>query len=140
MNSKIAGENLKKGTRTKIWWAKLSFAFILSNVLFYLLFSKNEENLQPHRPQGYVELHLQAHLLTPFQFRKKVLIIQREKRIRVEAMLEKMELEPDEHYTVLVKEIEAEILLKHERWEIIPYLSTLTFASNKGKRTHEIHY
>jgi len=140
VNSKIAGENSKKGTRTKFWWVKLSLAFILSNILFFLLFSKNETASQIAQPKGYVELHLKARLLTPFQFRKRVLIIHREKSIRVEAMLEKMQLEPEEQYTVLVRDIDTETLLKNESWEIIPYLSTLTFTRHKGKPGHEIHY
>lgn len=140
MNSKIAGENSKKSTRTKVWWVKLSIAFILSNILFFLLFSKSETTSSISRPKGYVELHLKARLLTPFQLRKRVLIIHRDKRIRVEAMLEKMQLEPEEQYTVSVREIDTETLLKNESWEIIPYLSRLTFTHHEGKPNHEIHY
>jgi hypothetical protein len=88
MTSKIAGTNSNSTNRNKIWWMKLAVAIVLSNILFFLLFSKSETTtIQPKIPEGWVEIHVRAELLTPFQTGKKVLLLQRGARKRVEAML-----------------------------------------------------
>lgn len=142
MISKIAGNILKKDTKTKQWWAKLAVAIVLSNIFFFVLFSGNETTEQPTPliPEGWVEIHVRAELLTPFQTGKKVLLLHRIGRKRVEAMLETSPLEPEGRFTVLVKESEAEALLKHESWEIVPFLKTLTFAPAHRGEDHEIRY
>ena len=142
MISKIAGNILKKDTKTKQWWAKLTVAIVLSNIFFFVLFSGSEttETPTPSIPEGWVEIHVRAELLTPFHTGKKVLLLHRIGRKRVEAMLETSPLEPEGRFTVLVKESEAEALLKHESWEIVPFLKTLTFAPASRGVDHEIRY
>lgn len=142
MISKIAGNIFKQNTKTKQWWAKLAIAIVLSNVFFFTLFSGNETKEAPEHsvPEGWVEIHIRAELLTPFQTGKKVLLLHRSARERVEAMLETSPLEPEGRFTVLVKESEAEALLMHETWEIVPFLKTLTFTKPTRGVDHEIRY
>ena len=142
MISKIAGTILKKNTKTKLWWMKLAVSLILSNIFFFVLFSKNEKPSVPSSsiPEGWVELQVKAELLTTFQSRKKVLLLHREGRKRVEAVLETSPQEPEGRFTVLVKETEVEALLKYESWEIVPFLKTLKFAPLHTGAHHEIRY
>ena len=141
MISKIAGTNSTSSTRTKLWWARLGAAIVLSNVLFFLLFSQNEQPAPaPQIPPGWVEIHVRAELLTPFQTGKKVLLLQRNARKRVEAMLESSPVEPEGRFTVLVRESEAEALLKYDTWEIVPFLKKLSFAPVQKGENHEIRY
>jgi hypothetical protein len=142
MISKIAGNVLKKNTKNKIWWAKLGVAIVLSNIFFFVLFSGSETrpSATPSIPEGWVEIHVRAELLTPFQSGKKVLLLHRHARKKVEAMLETSPIEPEGRFTVLVKETEAEALLKYESWEIVPFLKTLTFSPLSRGVNHEIHY
>lgn len=142
MISKIAGNILKKDTKTKVWWMKLAFAIVLSNIFFFVLFSGSETEIENNSsiPEGWVEIQVRAELLTPFQSGKKVLLLQRNARRKVEAMLETSPLEPEGRFTVLVKETEAESLLKYDSWEIVPFLKTLTFAPASRGEDHEIRY
>ena len=142
MISKIAGTILNKNTKTKLWWMKLAVSIVLSNIFFFVLFSSNEKPSVPTSsiPEGWVELQVKAELLTTFQSRKKVLLLHREGRKRVEAVLETSPQEPEGRFTVLVKETEVEALLKYESWEIVPFLKTLTFAPLHTGVHHEIRY
>ncbi len=142
MISKIAGNILRKDTKTKLWWMKLAVAIVLSNIFFFVLFSGSEKSESPTSsiPEGWVQIHVRAELLTPFQSGKKVLLLHRNARKKVEAMLETSPLEPEGRFTVLVRETEAEALLKYESWEIVPFLKTLTFAPLFRGADHEIHY
>jgi hypothetical protein len=142
MISKIAGTILNKNTKTKLWWMKLAVSIVLSNIFFFVLFSSNEKPSFPTSsiPEGWVELQVKAELLTTFQSRKKVLLLHREGRKRVEAVLETSPQEPEGRFTVLVKETEVEALLKYESWEIVPFLKTLTFAPLHTGVHHEIRY
>ena len=142
MISKITGTILKKNTKTKLWWMKLAASLVLSNIFFFVLFSSNEKpSLSTASiPEGWVELQVKAELLTTFQSRKRVLLLHREGRKRVEAVLETSPQEPEGRFTVLVKETEVEALLKYESWEIVPFLKTLTFAPLHTGVHHEIRY
>ena len=142
MISKIAGTILKKNTKTKLWWMKLAVSIVLSNIFFFVLFAKNEKPsvTTSSIPEGWVELQVKAELLTTFQSRKRVLLLHREGRKRVEAVLETSPQEPEGRFTVLVKETEVEALLKYESWEIVPFLKTLTFAPLHTGVHHEIRY
>lgn len=142
MISRIAGKFLNKDTRTKLWWAKLAVAIVISNIFFFLLFSGSETELvsQKEIPAGWVEMQIRAELLTPFQSGKKVLLIQRQARKQLEAMLETAPSDPTERFTILVKESQAEILLKHESWEIVPFLKKLTLTPLAQGTSHEIRY
>ena len=141
MNSKIAGMNLSTNTKNKIWWIKLGIALIISNVFFFVLFSKTETNQASSSiPAGWVEIQVRGELLTPFHSGKKVLLLHRQGRKRIEAMLENLPSEPEGRFTVLVKESEAESLLRYETWEIVPFLKMLSFARFKKGVEHEIRY
>jgi hypothetical protein len=141
VNFKTTGTLLNKNTKTRIWWAKLAVAIILSNIFFFVLFSKNENDGKTSSiPSGWVEIQVRAELLTSFQSRKKVLLLHREGRRKIEAMLETSPIEPEGRFTVLVRESEAEALLKYESWEIIPFLKTISFFPQKNGVTHEIRY
>ncbi len=141
MISKLIGRILNQNTRTKIWWMKLGIALLLSNIFFFVLFTGNEApKVAQATPEGWVEIQIKAELLTPFHSGKKVLLLHRNSRKHLEAMLEKSPLEPEGRFTVLVKESQAQALLSYDSWEIIPFLKTLNFAPISKGAAHEIHY
>ncbi len=142
MISRIAGTLLSKNTKTRVWWAKLAVAIVISNIFFFLLFSGSETSpvISKGVPVGWVEMQIKAELLTQFHSGKKVLLIHRKARKQLEAMLDTAPTDPEMGYTILVKESEAEILLKHDGWEIVPFLKKLTFAPISKGTEHEISY
>lgn len=140
MISEKLGTLLKKNTKPKIWWMKLGVALILSNIFFFVLFSGESEvsaEVPPLNPQGYVEVQLEAELKTPFQLGKKILLVNRHGRKKLEGMLQGEQLGK---ITVLVKEDEAHALFQHESWEVLPYLKNLHFAVAIKEASHEIRY
>lgn len=140
MISKFAGILSMKNTKNKIWWMKLATGLILSNVLFFMLFSNPSEEKQVSRiPDGWVEIELEAQLLTPFHLGKKTLLIHRNGRKKIEAVLQASSIESGK-LTVMVREEQAHVLLLHKDWEILPYLKNLSFATNVKERSHEIRY
>ncbi len=143
MISEKLGTLLKKNTKTRIWWAKLAVAIVLSNIFFFVLFGGDSEVKQAVTsgvPEGWVEVQLQAELMTPFHSGKKVLIIHRIGRKKLEAVLQTDSNEQLGKITVLVKEDEAHALFQHEAWEVLPYLKHMTFAASKKEDSHEIRY
>lgn len=134
------GSVLKKDTKTKVWWVKLGVCLILSNVFFFLLFSGDSEVKQESRPEGWVEVQLEAQLLTPFQSGKKVLLIHRSARKKLEGVLQATGKDEPGKITVLVKEEEAQALFHYETWEVLPFLKHLTFGAIKKEASHEIRY
>lgn len=143
MISEKVGSLLKKNTKTRIWWAKLGVAIVLSNIFFFVLFGGDSEVKQVVTsgvPDGWVEVQLHAELMTPFHSGKKVLIIHRIGRKKLEAVLQTDSKEQLGKITVLVKEEEAHALFQHEAWEVLPYLKHMTFVVNKKEDSHEIRY
>lgn len=143
MISEKIGTVLKKNTKTKQWWIKLGVALILSNVFFFLLFSGDSEVKQVEVsgiPDGWVEVQLNAELMTPFHSGKKVLIVHRIGRKKLEAVLQEPGTSEIGKITILVKETEAHALFQHETWEVLPYLKNLTFTSVRKEESHEIRY
>lgn len=143
MISEKIGTVLKKNTKTKQWWIKLGVALILSNVFFFLLFSGDSEVKQVEVsgiPAGWVEVQLNAELMTPFHSGKKVLIVHRIGRKKLEAVLQEPGTSEIGKITILVKETEAHALFQHETWEVLPYLKNLTFTSVRKEESHEIRY
>jgi hypothetical protein len=137
------GTLFKKNTRTKAWWIKLGVSLVLSNIFFFILFSSDSEvkkNGPEGIPQGWVEVQLNAELMTPFHLGKKVLLVHRSGRKKLEGVLQAPEAEQLGKITVLVKETEAHALFQYESWEVLPYLKHLTFASVKKDASHEIRY
>ena len=141
MISKKIGTIFKENTKTKLWWSKLGIALIISNLFFFLLFGGNSEAVQEvSTPQGWVEVQVNASLLTPYQQGKRVLLLHRQGRKKLEGIL-LMEA-PDQlgKITLLVKEDEAATLFRFENWEILPYLKNLHFTASTKEIGHEIHY
>jgi hypothetical protein len=143
MISGTLGTLLKKNTKTRILWVKLGVAIILSNLFFFVLFGGNSEVKQAVTsgvPDGWVEVQLHAELMTPFHSGKKVLIIHRIGRKKLEGVLQTDSNEQLGKITVLVREEEAHALFQHETWEVLPYLKYMTFVVNKKEDSHEIRY
>jgi hypothetical protein len=140
MNSRIIGTILKKNTKTRAWWLKLSVALILSNIFFFLLFAAEDKPYQAEieLAPGWVEIQLRADLMTPFQKGKKILLIHRSGRQSIEGMLQ-AGMDPEGRLTILVKEAEAALLFVHQSWEILPFIANHRFPALKGER-HEIRY
>ena len=136
------GTILNKNTKPKIWWIKLAVAIVISNVFFFLLFSSDspQQTLTPGLPIGQVEIQLEAQLLTPFQKGKKILIVTRSGRKKIEGMLQGTEMDNLGKITVSVREDDAITLFQHREWEILPYLKNLKFASVQRESGHEIRY
>lgn len=147
MRLKIPGIGCRPGTKTRpgsrpIWLAKLFIAFALSNVFFYLLFSGSSEPQGPSTgiPEGWVEVQLNAELLTPFQSGKKILLVHRAGRKKLEGVLQDSATQEPGKLTVLVKESEAHSLFQHPHWEVLPYLKHLSFVAPPKDSGHEIRY
>ncbi len=142
MISKLAGIISAKDTRTKLWWMKLAVAILLSNVFFFVLFggSNTTSAETPEVLPGWVEVQLEARLHTPFQNGKKVLLMTRSGRKKINGMLNKGGTELDQRVTVLVKEDEAALLFQHENWEILPMIQNLHFKTITERENHEIRY
>ena len=142
MISEKIGTILKKNTKNKLWWFKLGLSLIISNLFFFILFSKPESETKQTQVStpGKVEIQLQAQLLTPFQTGKKVLIVHRKGRKKIEGVLISQQLEDMSRFTVLVSEKEANSLFHLSDWEILPYMKFLSFVSNIKDHQHEIRY
>jgi len=141
--SEKIGTALKKNTKNKQWWIKLGIALVLSNIFFFLLFSGDSEVKQLEVsgiPTGWVEVQLNAELMTPFHSGKKVLLVHRNGRKKLEGVLQDPGANELGKITVLVKETEAHALFQHTTWEVLPYLKNLTFASVRKGESHEIRY
>lgn len=140
MISRIVGTILKKNTKTKIWWAKLSVALVLSNVLFFMIFSSPGPSTPQETPrEGQVEVQIKAELKTPFQRGKKVVLMNRSARIHLPGVLEG-EIEAGEKINVWVNEAEAAQLFQYEEWEVLPYLPNFKFPTITRGEHHEIRY
>lgn len=134
------GNALKKDTKTKVWWIKLGICLILSNIFFFLLFSSDSELKKEESFPGWVEVQLEAQLLTPFQSGKKVLLVQRSARKKLEGVLQSSGKDEPGKITVLVKEEEAAALFHYQTWEVLPFLKHITFANSRKDPSHEIRY
>lgn len=142
MISKLAGIISKKSTKTKTWWLKLGVALVLSNVFFFLLFGGDNTSSAEttHMPEGLVEVQLEARLHTPFQKGKKVLLVSRSGRKKMDAVLDQNGNELDQRVTVLVKEEEAALLFQIDNWEVLPLIGNLRFNTITQRENHEIRY
>lgn len=141
MISKNLGTIFKKNTKTKIWWSKLGIALVISNIFFFLLFGGSSEAVQEKTiPVGWVEVQVNASLLTPFLPGKRVLLLQRQNSKKLEGILLHEVPEQLGRITLLVKEDEASTLFQYENWEVLPYLKNLHFTANTKERSHEIRY
>lgn len=143
MNLEKNGTHSSRNIKNKLWWMKLSIALVVSNIFFYLIFTSDQAKGQPLRAAltgALVEAQLEAQLLTPFQSGKKVLIIQRERGLKIEGVLQGLSTEVPGRVTVLVKENEASALFFHRDWEILPFLRELTLVTKSKGGTHEIRY
>ncbi len=143
MNLEKIGTLFKNVTKPRIWWVKLGVSLVLSNLFFFLLFG----GVQPVTPSptkesrsGWISVQLEAELQTPFQTGKKVLLVNRARRIKVEGVLEGEHREGVEKLAFAVREKDAAVLFLHRNWEILPYLRDLTFTAARKEPTHEIYY
>lgn len=140
MISRIVGTILKKNTKTKIWWVKLSVALVLSNVFFFMIFSSpGPSTPQETSRDGWVEVQLKAELKTPFQKGKKVVLMNRTARLHLQGVLEG-EIDAGEKITVWVNEAEAGQLFQYEEWEVLPHLPNFRFPAIMRGDHHEIRY
>ena len=141
MTFKINGNSLRKSTQNKLWWLKLGVTIILTNVLFFLLFSSPESKVnQMVLPHGWVEFQVKAELLTPFQKGKKIILLNRQSQLFMSGVLEENSKEPEGRMTVLVKDEDVSKLIHHEIWEIIPELKHFSLAKKTKGVSHEIRY
>lgn len=141
MISKTVGTLLRENTKTKVWWLKLGVAIIISNIFFFILFSSPKSpSLESSLPEGWVEVQLEANMLTTFQKGKKVILLNRQWARHLVGMLERDKSTEEGRFTILVKEDEAYSLLSHEGWEIIPHLKNITFKKMVKGESHEIRY
>ncbi len=143
MISEKIGTILKKNTKTKIWWSKVGVALVVSNIFFFLLFSEDSKvkDIEVSGiPAGWVEVQLNAELMTPFHSGKKVLIVHRIGRERIEGVLQETGVSELGKITILVKELEAHKIFQHDKWEVLPYLKNLSFMPIRKEESHEIRY
>jgi hypothetical protein len=138
--SRIVGTFLKKNTKNKLWWSKLAIAIVVSNIFFFVLFTSTDPIASPAgQREGLVEVQLRAEIMTPFQHGKKVILLNRKSKLRVEGVL-KEDINAEEKFTIWVREERASVLFDYNDWEILPYLKNLAFPiMNRGK-IYEIRY
>jgi hypothetical protein len=141
VNFKLNGIFSSKDTQNRIWWAKLATALVISNIFFFMIFSKNEtaESHIQNPVSGMVEVQLRAELLTPFQSGKRVLLMQREARILLPAVL-KGDVDPEGKITLEVTEKVAAPLFKFTSWEILPFVADFKIDQGRTYEGHEILY
>lgn len=139
MISRFVGTLLNKNTADKKTLSKLALALILSNIFFFILFSDYGQSSDHAPAADRVEVQLRAELHTPFQMGKKILLIQRSRGQRLSGVLKAMS-DDEGRITVEVAESEAELLFKDGRWEIFPFLKTLSFSPVRKGVNHEIRY
>jgi hypothetical protein len=145
MSLKKIGTVFPKDTRSKIWWIKLALCLILSNIFFFLIFGSQKEAPKISSSTiNWVEIQMEAEVLTPLIEGKKVLLINRRIGKKIEGVLKKNEALDSGKITVSVREEEAEHLIQHSSWLVLPFLKKLTLASSHKIQNkvidHEIHY
>ena len=128
---------MKKNTRTKVWWMKLAVSLVLSNVFFFLLFGADAPAVEKKLEPGLIEVQLSAQLLTPFQEGKRVLLIQRTSRVRLDGILRE---QTENGVIVSVNEETALQLITFDQWEVLPYLKDFRFKSIAQGAAYEIRY
>ena len=106
-----------------------------------MLFSGSEDEtpVATELHSGQVELQLKASFLTPYSSGKKVLLIHRKSRSKAEGKM-KSPQDAEGRVTVEVQEKDAELLLRHEEWEIAPYIKSLSFKIASKGEGYEIRY
>jgi hypothetical protein len=138
MTFKLNGVASMKNIKIDQKKIKILIALILSNVFFFILFSgTGQTEVKETHQKGWVEVKIAGISHTPFAAGKKILLIHKGARIQLEGQFI---AENETHFYVSVKELEAHHLFKHEAWEIIPYLSNLTFSPLYRGSSHEILY
>jgi hypothetical protein len=140
--SEKIGMILKKNTKTKIWWMKLGISIVISNIFFFLLFAGDPKSpvTVSSLPEGWVEAHLNAELMTPFDSGKKVTLINRKHRLKIDGVLQSPPDLQAGKMTILVKENEASALFQYNDWEVLPFLKDMNFTAHKRSEDHEILY
>lgn len=143
MDLKNIGKIFHTDTKTKLWWTKLAVALVLSNIFFFYLFSGPENVTSekvPELPVGSVEVQMRAELQTPFQKGKKVLLVSRQARKIIPAVLHEPSSDVTEKVTVIVNDEVAHQLFEHDSWEILPFLKKMAFKKVSQGVVHEIRY
>lgn len=127
------GKNFKKNIPQPLL---IILLILLSNIFFYLLFAPSSPDSEESLPQDYVEIKLEARLLTPFQKGKKVLL-QRPGNLQLyEALL--MSVDEDGIITVATNQNVGSFLLKEGPWRILPIVK-MNVTQTKGEN-REIRY
>jgi hypothetical protein len=142
---KKIGIVLPKNTQAKSWWIKLGISIILSNIFFFLIFSPEQKDQdRPISPQNWVDIQLDAEILTPLINGKKILLLNKKERKKIEGFLKTNEIDNTGKITVSVREEQAHEIITFQSWQILPFLRHHKFASSNEKRKrkpdHEIYY
>jgi hypothetical protein len=104
-----------------------------------MFFPKESSSIDPLPPHGWVEVQIQAELLTSFQKGKKSILLNRKAKKQIEIMLWDKPIDPNGRYSVMVKETEAFLILEGTSWEILPFLKAISFQKIP-KEQYEILY
>ncbi len=145
MSLKKIGTIFPKDTRTRFWWIKLGISLVLSNILFFLLFGSSKESPKySDQEKDWVEIQMEAEILTPIIEGKKVLLLNKRAKKKIEGILKTAEVQESGKITVSIKEEEAHILIQYEAWQVLPYLKNLPLTSFQNIQNkvhhHEIYY
>lgn len=117
---------------------KMLFLILSSNLLFYILFfPSNTVEIETY-PKDFIEVKVQAKLLTPFQIGKKITLYH---SITNKNVLAQLTSPPDEEglTTVATDSESAKALLIHSDWKIIPPIDLQITQTNRGE-SREIRY
>jgi hypothetical protein len=140
MISKLNGISFKKNIRIKPSVIKISFAILLSNIFFFLIFSNNDApketvSIMP----GWIEVQFKAEAMTPFQKGKKITLLNGNRSLKLEGVLQANQNEEGK-YTAWIKEEDAPKLFQYSNWEILPFLKDWKLIKKTREVSHEIHY
>jgi hypothetical protein len=139
MNFKKIGKGWKLATSDRPRLFKIGLALILSNIFFFLLIGgSHSETEEGAFVPGTVAMHIEARVLTPLFPGKRILIVSHKLEKKIEGHY--LSSQEDGRVTVEVMEEDAEKLLRHSDWEILPPLKNLAFQIRKNGGGHEIHY
>lgn len=124
-----------------MWWMKLALCLILSNILFFNLFSAAEgpNETREELSEGQVQIQIRGELFTPFSARSRVLLTRKQSGQIVTGVILAHHVE-EQKFTILVDEKEAPSLLQHDHWDILPYIKDLSFQRPPKGAQHEIRY
>jgi hypothetical protein len=114
-------------------------AFIVSNLLFYLLIKNTGEEHSPVASIEGVEIQLTADILTPLVPGKKVTVLSHDKSISFHAHLQ-LNVKNEDKVLLIIKEQDLRKIQNNMSWAIYPFSNQLISKQKTKGYSYEIYY